>query len=129
MTDKLMRAVGATLLRRPFTVLFFTLLVAFVIPRLPYELSRWQLASAQLKARSGDIHGAIQQLDEVIDGRGSDPDLFMERAFLRSRAGDHDGALEDGARAVELSQGKAEMLRQYGLLLQLAGRHDEAIEY
>jgi tetratricopeptide (TPR) repeat protein len=94
---------------------------------LPRELDRWHMALAVERRLEGDLEGAVQSLNRVIDSSPDNDELLRQRAEWRTELKDFEAALADANRAVELNARNAWGYFVRSQIYQHLDRHDEAL--
>ena len=93
----------------------------------PSEIARWHDAAAREKYLSGDLAGALADLDTALTWNNTSAGRYQRRAEYRREAEDYAGSLEDLNAALKLSPSDLQLLLERATTFQHLGRHKDAI--
>jgi tetratricopeptide (TPR) repeat protein len=95
---------------------------------LPGELVRWKIAAADEKRLSGDLPGAIADLDLALQRHPDNVQLLSKRAEWHLEQENYDAALEDCNRLIELRPNDAQRYILRTEIYHFRGEHRRAVE-
>lgn len=80
-----------------------------------------------IRRQTGDVEGALTDLDKAVSLNPNDPTVYNNRAVARFDGGNSTGAIEDLNKAIALKSNYVEAYYNRGLVLEQQGKKAEAI--
>jgi tetratricopeptide (TPR) repeat protein len=107
----------------------FTDAAALLKPQVQQQFDNDELRSllADTLMRVGDLHGALESAQMVLQRKPNDAQAWTVRAAIESAQGQADAAMQDYRRLTEIAPGQSYCWQQLTRLLLEQGRIDEAL--